>query len=123
MANSKFLADILASEHEEAIFAATEAFKSLINACIDDSLVNQGLDQIMNANLDMRKSGPTIIEKLCSTIESLLDYPYSAVWDMSFQIVSTMFDKLGIVFAHSCFFSSHGMFLFLLCLVNKELRL
>ncbi|KAJ0091712.1 hypothetical protein Patl1_13652 [Pistacia atlantica] len=89
------LKDILASEHEEAIFAATEALKSLINACIDESLIKQGLDQIKKENLDTRKSGPAIIEKLCSTIESLLDYPYSAVWDMSFQVVSTMFDKLG----------------------------
>lgn len=89
------LKDILASEHEEAIFAATEALKNLINACIDESLIKQGVDQITNVNSDARKSGPTIIEKICATVESLLDYHYSAVWDMAFQIVSTMFDKLG----------------------------
>ncbi|KAL5853701.1 hypothetical protein ACOSQ3_008819 [Xanthoceras sorbifolium] len=89
------LKDILASEHEEAVFAATEALKSLINACIDEGLIKQGVDQITNTNLDARKSGPTIIEKVCATIESLLDYQYSAVWDMAFQVVSTMFDKLG----------------------------
>ncbi|GJR56303.1 hypothetical protein Tco_1406824, partial [Tanacetum coccineum] len=27
---------------------------------------------------------------------SLLDYSYAAVWDMSFQVVATMFDKLGV---------------------------
>ncbi|GKD26541.1 hypothetical protein Tco_1232755, partial [Tanacetum coccineum] len=27
---------------------------------------------------------------------SLLDYSYAAVWDMSFQVVATMFDKLGL---------------------------
>lgn len=91
------LADILGSEHEEAIFAATEALKSLINACIDIGLIKQGVDEITNASLDARKSGPTIIEKVCATIESLLDYQYSAVWDMAFQVVSTMFDKLGII--------------------------
>lgn len=89
------LKDILASEHEEAIFAATEALKNLINACIDESLIKQGVDQITNVNSDARKSGPTVIEKICATVESLLDYHYSAVWDMAFQIVSTMFDKLG----------------------------
>eukprot|EP00257_Ricinus_communis_P015111 XP_015572954.1 RRP12-like protein [Ricinus communis] len=95
------LKDILASEHEEAIFAAMEALKSLINNCIDESLIKQGVDQIMtNKNLDSRKSGPTVIEKVCATIESLLDH-YSAVWDMVFQVVSTMFHKLG---NHSSYF-------------------
>ncbi|KAK0572072.1 hypothetical protein LWI29_025683 [Acer saccharum] len=89
------LKDILASEHEEAIFAATETLKSLINACIDEGLIKQGVDQITNSNLDARKSGPTIIEKVCATVESLLDYQFSEVWDMAFQVVSTMFDKLG----------------------------
>ncbi|OMP11677.1 Armadillo-like helical [Corchorus capsularis] len=89
------LKDILGSEHEEAIFAATEAFKTLINGCIDEGLIKQGVDQIINSNSDDRKSGPTIIEKVCATIESLLEYHYSAVWDMAFQVVSAMFDKLG----------------------------
>ncbi|KAF5726106.1 RRP12-like protein [Tripterygium wilfordii] len=90
------LKDVLASEHEEAIYATTEALKNLINDCVDDSLINQGADQMMmNANTDTRKSGPPIIEKLCVTIESLLDYHYSAVWDMAFRVISTMFDKLG----------------------------
>ncbi|GMP59840.1 hypothetical protein CsSME_00022955 [Camellia sinensis var. sinensis] len=91
------LRDILASEHEEALFAATEAFKSVIHACIDVTLIKQGVDQIIaSVNVDTRKSRPTIIEKICATIENLLDYRYSMVWDMSFQVVSTMFDKLGV---------------------------
>lgn len=90
--------DVLAFEHEEALFAAKEAFKNLINACIDESLIKQGVDQIMTwANVDARKSGPTIIEKASATIESLFDYHYAAVWDISFQVASTMFDKLGIL--------------------------
>ncbi|KAE8675058.1 ARM repeat superfamily protein isoform 4 [Hibiscus syriacus] len=89
------LKDIIGSEHEEAIFSATEAFKTLINGCIDEGLIKQGVDQIINSKSDDRKSGPTIIEKVCAIVESLLDYHYSAVWDMSFQVVSTMFDKLG----------------------------
>lgn len=91
------LADILASEHEEAVYAATNALKNVTGACIDESLIKQGVDQILtNANNDARRSGPTIIEKVCATIESLLGYHYAAVWDMSFQVVSMMFDKLGI---------------------------
>ncbi|RWR79461.1 hypothetical protein CKAN_00803300 [Cinnamomum micranthum f. kanehirae] len=90
------LAEALACEHEEAIFAATEALKGLISTCIDESLINQGVDQIkLNSEGGTRRSGPTIIEKICATIESLLGYQYIAVWDTSFMVVSTMFDKLG----------------------------
>lgn len=89
------LADIVASEHEEAIFAATDALKSLISSCIDESLIREGVNGIRNSNLNVRKSSPTVIEKLCATIESLLHYKYHAVWDMAFQVVSAMFDKLG----------------------------
>ncbi|KAE9602507.1 hypothetical protein Lalb_Chr12g0200311 [Lupinus albus] len=90
------LQDILASDHEEAIYAATNALKSMINSCIDESLIKQGVDQIsLTDNKDARRSGPTIIEKICVTIESLLDYHYAAVWDRVFQVVSAMFYKLG----------------------------
>ncbi|KAJ6355703.1 hypothetical protein OIU77_006142 [Salix suchowensis] len=90
------LKDILASEHEGAIFSATQALKNLINSCIDEALIKQGVDQVtINMNAETRKSGPTVIEKVCATIESLLDYHYGVVWDMVFQVVSTLFDKLG----------------------------
>lgn len=90
------LKDVLTSGHEEALVAAVATCKSLIHSCIDESLVKQCVDQVtMGANSATRKSGPTVIEKVCATIESLLDYHHEAVWDMSFQIVSTMFDKLG----------------------------
>lgn len=86
----------MASEHEEAIHAATDALKSMINSCIDESLIKQGVDQIsLSENKESRKSVPTIIEKICATIESLLVYHYTAVWDRVFQILSTMFHKLG----------------------------
>ncbi|KAL2470154.1 ARM repeat superfamily protein [Abeliophyllum distichum] len=91
------LKDILISEHEEAMVAAMATFKSLVHACIDENLIKQGVDEItMNSNATSRKSCPTVIEKVCATIESLLDYHYASVWDVSFQIVSSMFEKLGI---------------------------
>ncbi|KAJ7979205.1 RRP12-like protein [Quillaja saponaria] len=90
------LKDILASEHEEATYAATDAFKSLINFCVDEILIKQGVDQItMYSNTEARRSGPTIIEKVCVTVGSLLEYHYTAVWDRAFQVVSVMFRKLG----------------------------
>nr|XP_010932375.1 RRP12-like protein [Elaeis guineensis] len=89
------LGEILASEHEEAIFAATEALKGLIGSCVDESLVQQGVDQIKTSDGGTRKSGPTIIEKICAIIEGFLGYRYNAVWDMSFQLLSTAFDQLG----------------------------
>lgn len=88
--------DILSSEHEEAIFVATEALKGLISSCIDERLVAQGVEQIkLNAEKGIRNSGPTIIEKICSTMESLLGYQYNSVWDMSFQVLSAAFYQLG----------------------------
>ncbi|GAB4838105.1 hypothetical protein Ancab_027636 [Ancistrocladus abbreviatus] len=90
------LRDILAFEHEEALFAAAETMKSLMHTCIDEDLIQQGVVQILaTADLDTRKFGPTIIEKVCATIGSLLDYRYAAVWDLAFQVISLMFDKLG----------------------------
>ena len=73
-----------------------ESLKNLITACIDDTLIKQGVDQVnlIEASGE-RKSGPTTIEKICVTLESLLGYQYSEVWDMSFQILSCMFEKLG----------------------------
>ncbi|CAN8277424.1 unnamed protein product [Cochlearia groenlandica] len=89
------LKDIIASEHEEAIFAATDALKSLINSCIDESLVMESVNGIRNSNLNANRSSPTVVEKICATVGSMLDYRYHAVLDMSFQVVSAMFDKLG----------------------------
>nr|XP_043627919.1 RRP12-like protein [Erigeron canadensis] len=86
--------EILASEHEEPLSVAMEALKSLIHTCVDENMIKQGVDHIM-ASGSVRTSAPTIIEKLCATVESLLDYRYAAVWDMSFQVVAAMFDKLG----------------------------
>ncbi|XP_047157816.1 RRP12-like protein [Vigna umbellata] len=90
------LKDILASEHEEAVYAATDALKSMICSCIDESLIKQGVEQIsLSENKESRRSAPTIIERICATVESLFDYHYTAVWDRVFQVVSAMFQKLG----------------------------
>lgn len=86
----------MASEHEEPLYVAMEAFKSLISSCIDESLIKQGVDQINESTkIGSRRSAPTIIEKVCATVESLLDYRYATVWDTALQVVSSMFDKLG----------------------------
>ncbi|KAJ4816277.1 RRP12-like protein [Rhynchospora pubera] len=88
------LGDILASEHEEALHAAFEGSTALIESCIDDDLINQGVMQTKSRKQGV-KSGPTSIEKICSTFEGLLGIQYSAVWDLSFQILSVAFDTLG----------------------------
>lgn len=90
------LGEILASGHEEAIFAATEALKSLIYSCIDENLIKQGVEQInLNHVGGIRKSGPTIIEKICAVMEGFLDFRYNAVWDVAFEVISTTFNQLG----------------------------
>ncbi|KAM0891964.1 hypothetical protein ACQ4PT_026063 [Festuca glaucescens] len=88
------LGDILASEFEEARFCAVESFKGLIDNCIDENLVSQGITQIKARHQGMR-SDPTVIEKICAILEGLLDVRYTDVWDKSFHVISVAFDKLG----------------------------
>ncbi|CAL4885637.1 unnamed protein product [Urochloa decumbens] len=88
------LGDILSSEFEEARFSSVEAFKGLIDYCIDETMVSQGIAQI-KARRQGLKSDPTVIEKICAILEGLLDVRYSDVWDRSFLLISVTFDKLG----------------------------
>ncbi|GKB03787.1 hypothetical protein Tco_0831930 [Tanacetum coccineum] len=64
-----------------------------IHTCIDTILIKEGVDPICGG---VKKDRSAVIEKLYTTVESLLDYSYSAVWDMSFQVVVALFDKLGV---------------------------
>ncbi|KAG0499668.1 hypothetical protein HPP92_004359 [Vanilla planifolia] len=90
------LGEILASEYEEAIYSATLALKNIISSCIDENLIKQGVEQMtLDTDGGIRKSGPTIIEKICAIIDGFLDFRYSALWDSTFQVISTAFDKLG----------------------------
>ncbi|XP_059075817.1 uncharacterized protein LOC131047356 isoform X2 [Cryptomeria japonica] len=88
------LAEVLAFQHEEAIYAASEALRSLTQNCIDDNMINQGVSEIQ-VQTAVRKSGPTPIERICTTAESLLGYQFSTSWDLALQVVSVLFDKLG----------------------------
>ncbi|CAN6274197.1 unnamed protein product [Urochloa humidicola] len=88
------LGDILSSEFEEARFSSVEAFKGLIDNCIDETMVSQGIAQIKARHQGL-KSDPTVIEKICAILEGLLDVRYSDVWDRSFHLISVTFDKLG----------------------------
>ncbi|OEL21250.1 Ribosomal RNA-processing protein 12 [Dichanthelium oligosanthes] len=88
------LGDILSSEFEEARFSSVEAFKGLIDNCIDETMVSQGIAQIKARHQGL-KSDPTVIEKICAILEGLLDVRCSDVWDKSFHLISVIFDKLG----------------------------
>lgn len=94
-------------EHQHS---AAFSFKCLIHACIDKALIKEGVDQIVihsNINIDASKSHqPSIIEQVCAIIESILGYQYTAIWDLAFEIVSTMFDKLGILYSASDYFTT-----------------
>ncbi|XP_050372180.1 uncharacterized protein LOC126790091 [Argentina anserina] len=96
------------------------AFKCLINTCVDESLIKEGVHYVViNASVgDGIKSEPTVIENLCATIQSLLGYHRFhkdqtesqqsnrfcetqerfhnyKIWCRAFEIFSTMIDKLG----------------------------
>ncbi|XP_004288984.1 PREDICTED: uncharacterized protein LOC101313649 [Fragaria vesca subsp. vesca] len=100
---------ILEDPNSSYIPDPVHAFRCLIHACIDESLIKEGVDRVvMNASMgDGIKSEPTIIENLCATIESLLyskpniqcprDYRMFTffTWAPAFDVVSTMFEKLG----------------------------
>ncbi|KAL6635240.1 hypothetical protein ACP70R_027911 [Stipagrostis hirtigluma subsp. patula] len=88
------LGEILSSEFEEARFSAVEAFKGLIDNCVDETLVSQGIAQIKARHQGLA-SDPTIIEKICAILGGLLDVRYNDVWDKSFNVISAAFDKLG----------------------------
>jgi ribosomal RNA-processing protein 12 len=92
------LSDILSSDFEESRFSAVEALKGLIDNCIDETLVSQGIAQI-KARQQGLKSNPTVIEKLCAIIVGLLDVRFSDVWDKSFHVISVAFNKLGMYFS------------------------
>ncbi|CAN6471177.1 unnamed protein product [Victoria cruziana] len=100
------LGEVLAGKHAEAVFAAADALKDLIEICVDEVLVKQGVGQIqMDMNGGTRKSAPTTVEKICASLQGLIGYQYAAVWDLSFQILSVMFDKLG----ESSFYLTEGI--------------
>ncbi|XP_062009125.1 uncharacterized protein LOC133725742 [Rosa rugosa] len=86
---------------EEDIDAAANAFKCVIHACVDQGLIKQGVDQIgaIANKYEPQPQESTIIEKLCATIHSLLGYHQTNApalsMDLAFEVVSTMFDKLG----------------------------
>eukprot|EP00252_Welwitschia_mirabilis_P010186 TRINITY_DN23354_c0_g1_i1.p1 TRINITY_DN23354_c0_g1~~TRINITY_DN23354_c0_g1_i1.p1 ORF type:complete len:1288 (-),score=292.56 TRINITY_DN23354_c0_g1_i1:436-4299(-) len=88
------LAELLTLQHEAALLGASEALRHLISNCIDDDMVEEGVGQV-KLHGDTRESPPTAIERICTTAESLLSYQYSTAWDISLQVVSELFDKLG----------------------------
>ncbi|OAY67734.1 RRP12-like protein isoform X1 [Ananas comosus] len=99
------LGDILASGHEEAVFAAMEALKGLMHSCIDKSLVEHGISQI-KARLQGLRAAPTVIEKICAILESFLGFQYNDVWDLSFHVLSSGFDILGEA---SCYLMANAL--------------
>lgn len=96
--SSKIVSDILSSEFEEARFSSVEAFKGLIDNCIDETMVSHGIAQIKARHQGL-KSDPTVIEKICAILEGLLGVRYTEVWDKSFHLISVTFDKLGMYFS------------------------
>lgn len=90
------LVGLLAWEQEEVVFAAAESMRHLIESCIDEAMIQQGVTQVrLHGEEQKRKGALTPIERICVSVESSLGYQYSTSWDMSLHVVAALFDKLG----------------------------
>lgn len=88
------LAGMLAFEQEEAIYAAADCLKSLIQNCLDSAMIEQG-KAYLQSRVKSLKIGPSAIERVCVTASSLLGYQFSSAWDVCLQVISSLFNKLG----------------------------
>ena len=92
------LTKLLASNQEEVVYAAAESMRHLIEHCIDEDMIQQGVTQVRCHGQEQkgkRKGALTPIERICVSVESSLGYQYRASWDMSLHVVTALFDKLG----------------------------
>jgi hypothetical protein len=83
------LAANLATEREELIFTTAECLRTLINECVDNAMIQQGISQ------SEAKAGPSSVERICVCLEGTLGYQYRGSWDMALLVVAEMFQKLG----------------------------
>jgi len=90
------LVGVLAFQHNEAIFGASEALQHLVQNCIDEDMIKQGVSQL-NLHGAKRKSEPAPTEWICTTTERLLAHEYNTAWDIALQVISTLFEKLGML--------------------------
>lgn len=82
---------MLAFQQEEAVYAAGDCLKGLIETCINDSLIKEGNSHLLSQG----KSSPSTIGRICVVVCSLLGYQYTSAWDVSLQVATTLFNKLG----------------------------
>ncbi|KAI5064175.1 hypothetical protein GOP47_0020845 [Adiantum capillus-veneris] len=88
------LAGMLAFEQEEAVYAAADSLKSLIQTCLDNSIIEQGKVALQSRGNSLNLT-PSSIERICVTASSLLGYQFSPAWDVCLQVVACLFEKLG----------------------------
>lgn len=91
---SHLLAGMLVFEQEEAVFAAADCLKSLIENCLDNAMIEQGRSALQSRGKSLNLV-PTSVERICVTASSLLGYQFSTAWDVCLQVVASLFDKLG----------------------------
>ena len=88
------IAGMLAFQQEEAVYAAGDCLKGLIEKCIDNSMIEQG-NPCVQSQGKSPSVGPSIIGRVCVIACSLLGYQYSSAWDVSLPVVTALFNKLG----------------------------
>ena len=86
---------LLTSQQEEVVFAAVEIMRHLIESCIDEAMIQQGVSQVrLHGEEQKRKGALTPIERICVSVESSSGYQYRTAWDMSLHVVATLFRKV-----------------------------
>ncbi|MCO5571960.1 hypothetical protein L7F22_025711 [Adiantum nelumboides] len=88
------LAGVLEFEQEEAVYAAADCLKILIQTCLDNSIIEQGIAALQSRGNSLNLA-PSPIERICVTASSLLGYQFSPAWDVCLQVVACLFEKLG----------------------------
>ncbi|KAH9313994.1 hypothetical protein KI387_022621, partial [Taxus chinensis] len=97
------VAEILVIKNEEAVSCAVDTLKVLIQACIDESMVLEGVNRV-NANGNIPCEAPSPIECICSSAETILDNYCGSSSNITCQVISELFSKLG----ESSFFLMEG---------------
>ncbi|XP_057858934.2 uncharacterized protein LOC131067795 isoform X2 [Cryptomeria japonica] len=90
------IAGILATKNEDVVSCAADALKELIQICIDESMVLEGVNRI-NAKGEILCEDQTPIECICNSVETILDNCCGLISNKIFEVISALFSESSSV--------------------------